>query len=90
MKQTDPQAVGEWLLSQRERYRDMKPFEPSFSELADLIPWDSLPEVDKNDSMGTRTAEVYRSELRERAATGDRYAASMLEGEAYDEPGDLP
>jgi hypothetical protein len=74
MRQTDPQAAGEWLLEKRQ---DGALDWLSFSELADVIPWEHLPEVDKNDSLCKETVARYRKELEERE---DRYAKSVLEG----------
>ena len=46
----------------------------------------TIPDYPQDESMATVTAREYRQELQERAAEGDKYAASMLKGEPNDEP----
>jgi hypothetical protein len=84
MRQTDPKAVGEWLLHQR--LSDKRTLSTrKMHELADTIPWDKLPEVDKGMSLGKMTAAAYIKERRELAAQGDKFSASLMD--YYDKHG---
>lgn len=76
----DPQAVGEWLAEARRDY----PRVP-LSQIADRIPWDAMPEIDKTWTSVTESVAAYQYELQERAVKGDRFAISVLE---HGEPGD--
>lgn len=76
----DPQAVGLWFEENRHRF-------DTAAECADNIPWDSLPHL-ASETLGDEMVGRRRAELEQRAASGDKYAASMLRGLAYDEPGD--
>lgn len=75
----DPQKLGEFLL------RNKRPNRP-LSFVADETLTGEYPKVIPNypqdESLATITAREYLQELTERAANGDRYAESMLRGEA--------
>ena len=73
----DPEVVGSAI---QNRPRDM-----SASEAADAIAWEAQPHVPTGESTVTGTARAYREELEARAAQGDKYAQSMLSGEAFNE-----
>ena len=73
----DPEVVGRAI---QQRKAGM-----SASEAADEIRWNAQPHVPVNDSTAMMTARAYREELEARAAQGDKYAASMLAGEAFNE-----
>jgi hypothetical protein len=77
---TDPIQVGERLL----RYRQLHP-DKSFSEVADLIPWDEPELAMRDEDLSTRHAENRRKELTERAESGDRFALALLNGDSLAE-----
>lgn len=79
----DPRAAGMMLLTARVNAHDVP-----FHELADRLPWGQLPRYNPGDSIADEAARIYHAELQERARAGDRYAASMLRGHAYNEPSD--
>lgn len=81
MRHPDPQKVGEWLLLHRQSHPSL-----SLHEVADMIPWEHLPEVDKSRTMVTDSVLQYQTELRERAAAGDKYALGVLSEGRWDEP----
>lgn len=75
----DPAAAGGWLFIQR-----AQGCESTLSELADLLPWDKMPQV-PSESSAVETVATYKAELQERAAGGDKAAQVMLElGEGYE------
>lgn len=82
IRNADPIHVGHALKALRERYPD-KPMH----ELADMIEWDDAPMAEQS-TVGMETAKKYQAELLERSKNGDKYAMSMLNGNAFDEPGD--
>lgn len=83
MRAIDPQIVGELLLKAREEYPDVP-----LHILADGIPWNEIPEIDKTMTLGKQQAREHQAQLELRALSGDRYAMSMLEGQAFSEPAD--
>jgi hypothetical protein len=58
------------------------------SELADMLGRFEHIVAGETPSLAEQTKQQYQAELRARAESGDRYAASMLAGHAYHEPGD--
>lgn len=83
----DPQKMGEKLLAARAE-KDALGVRWKMSDIYDSGRWD-IPNYDSSETLGSLTAQEYRRELEERAAAGDRYAASMLKGQAYEEPSDV-
>jgi hypothetical protein len=90
----DPQKLGEWLQAESKRVNSEThgwpapgPWVP-MSRIADYAEGMDVPNYPQDESMATVTARQYREELSAAAAAGDIYAASMLKGLPYDEPGD--
>jgi hypothetical protein len=48
----------------------------------------AIPLYPGDETMVKETTKTRQQELRDRAARGDKYAISMLKGEAFHEPGD--
>ena len=73
----DPQAIGEEII----RLRGFHP-KSTASERADYYFAErvEIPTYDRDETVGTIQAKRYRQELRERAANGDKYAISLLNG----------
>ena len=81
MRQTDPQAVGEFLLRDRENHPDVP-----LHILANGIPWNQIETLPSHTSMQADATEVYQSELRERRDSGDKFAKAVLEEGGWNEP----
>lgn len=79
----DPIKMGEVMDALKREFPHSSP-----SERANLLPKFSIDPYPGDESMVTLTAATRQQELRDRAARGDKYAISMLNGEAYHEPSD--
>jgi hypothetical protein len=75
MRQSDPQAVGEWLLRHRNEYGDTV---VSLHFIANHIPWDEIPEIDKKASLVQETVANYVEELKNKTTKGDKWAGLSL------------
>jgi hypothetical protein len=81
----DPQKLGEKLLELSNPGRTLS---QTYRLYSDTLEHPMFPIYPQDESMATVTAKQYREELAAAAAAGDIYAASMLKGLPYDEPGD--
>lgn len=79
----DPKKMGEVMDTLRRKFPHLKP-----SIRADMLVLEEIDPYPGDESMVTLTAATRQQELRDRAARGDKYAISMLNGEAYHEPSD--
>jgi len=60
---------------------------PSFHEFVDMALANAIiPDYPKDELLSTTTRKEYREELEARAAEGDKYAQSLLDGKQWDEP----
>jgi len=80
----DPRLVGALLLSRELGSLEMRE-DPTLPlhHFADLIEWEKMPPYDASESLVSETHRRYHDELQERARNGDKYARSMLLGQAY-------
>ena len=69
--QTDPEAVGKYLLGRRRRAK-----KPTMAHFCNEIPWAELPAYDPAESTVALTKAQYIEELR---ASGDPEAQTRLE-----------
>jgi hypothetical protein len=89
----DPRAGGEALLRLRQtaKFKD-KPLHVAADAIErgiDLPAYATdIPLYPGDESSVAATVATRQQELRDRAARGDKYAISMLKGEAFHEPSD--
>lgn len=81
----DPAKMGEEMeaIRQGRLANGMAPL--TASARADLLESLAIPDFRHDDSVIRETVEAYQEELQIRAAAGDKYALSMLNGEAFNE-----
>lgn len=59
----------------------------TFHEFVDQLNLNIVPDYPKHESMATESVRAYQQEIKDRAEKGDIYAQSLINGYAWDEPG---